>query len=409
MKKIALLAISVVTTFAATAQSAVVKEAERAMKGGKEAKEVVSIITPALTNTETANLAQTWYIPGKASMNQYDNLSGLKALGKLPAGAEVLMANLILDAYKYYDKVLPLDSLPDAKGKVKPKYSKEIYGTLAGHINDYIESGITFFDANDYENAYRSFEVYNKLPDYPEIRKLLEQNGTMPTDSMRSVISYNQGIAAYQAKNLENALNSFLTAKKLDPSEKKPYDFAIQVATELDKQDVILELAEEAHPRFGEGEPAYMKMIVNYYLQNGDLDKAFEIINQAIEIDPNVPDYYIVLGVLYENADNRLAAKDAYKKVVDLDPNHAIGVYYYGRQVYEDACALIDNSPTRQEEFNEYYATKIKPVLEESAQILENAYSLDPDNTDILKYLENVYYSLNDEKMLDDVKKRLEY
>lgn len=42
-------------------------------------------------------------------------------------------------------------------------------------------------------------------------------------------------------------------------------------------------------------------------------------------------------------------------------------------------------------------------------EVLENAYTADPDNTDVLKYLENVYYNLGDEAKLNDVRKRMTY
>ena len=76
MKKFSLLALAIATAFCASAQANILKEAERAMKDGKDAKDVVNVITPALTNPETARLAKTWYIPGKASFNQYDKMLG---------------------------------------------------------------------------------------------------------------------------------------------------------------------------------------------------------------------------------------------------------------------------------------------------------------------------------------------
>ena len=133
MRKIAIMGACILAAFAANAQQSVVKEAERAMKDGKSAKEVTDIITPALTNPETAQMAQAWYIPGKAAYAQYDDLIGKKAFGKLPEGGEVLMGNLLIDGYGFFTKALPLDSLPNEKGKVKPKYSKEIHNIIAGH------------------------------------------------------------------------------------------------------------------------------------------------------------------------------------------------------------------------------------------------------------------------------------
>ena len=126
MRKITILGAFVLAAFAANAQQNVVKDAERALKEDKSAKEVADIIKPALTDPTTSQQAQTWFIPGKAAYKQYDDLLGKKAFGKLPEGGEVLMGNLLLDGYKYFITALPFDSLPNEKGKVKPKYSKEI-------------------------------------------------------------------------------------------------------------------------------------------------------------------------------------------------------------------------------------------------------------------------------------------
>ncbi|MDE6198118.1 MAG: hypothetical protein K2F91_09680, partial [Muribaculaceae bacterium] len=145
MKKFSLLTLAVATAFAATAQTAVLKEAERAMKGGQDAAKVVEIITPAFTNAETQGLAQTWFIPGKASFSQYDHLLGLKQFNKLPENGEQTMGRLLIDGYGYFVKALPLDSVADAKGKIKTKYSKEIVNTLSGHFADYSGAGADLY------------------------------------------------------------------------------------------------------------------------------------------------------------------------------------------------------------------------------------------------------------------------
>ncbi len=64
MKKISFLALSLAVAASASAQVSVVKEAERAMKGGEEAAKVVTIITPAFSDPATAQMAQTYFIPG---------------------------------------------------------------------------------------------------------------------------------------------------------------------------------------------------------------------------------------------------------------------------------------------------------------------------------------------------------
>ena len=412
MKKFSLMAMAIATEFGATAQQAVVKEAERAMKGGQDAAKVVEIITPAFTDPETATQAQTWFIPGKADFQQYDHMLGLKQFNKLPEGGEKTMGTLLVDGYNYFIKALPLDSVTDAKGKVKTKYSKEIVGTLSGHFADYSSAGADLYNAKDYDGAYKAWDIFCALPEIPAVKESVRKNGNLPADTIFGEIAFNQALAAWQGEHLQEALDAFLKAKKFGYNKKALYDYAISVASGLNNQEVILQLSEEAIPLYGKEEPMYMGQVVNYYLQNKQLDKAFDVINKAIELEPENAQYYVIKGVLYENSESpeqKALARPAYEKAIALDANNAQAVYNYGRVLCEEAYGLADQAPTRQDEYNEFFATKLKPLFEQAAQVLENAYTLDPDNSDVLKYLENVYYNLNDEKMLNDVKKRMSY
>ena len=83
MKKIALAAVVCLVAAGASAQINVVKDAERAMKGNASLDDVVKIITPAFTNPETEQLAQTYYVPGKAAFNNADMLLVQRQLGQL--------------------------------------------------------------------------------------------------------------------------------------------------------------------------------------------------------------------------------------------------------------------------------------------------------------------------------------
>ncbi len=406
MKKISILALGLAVFASANAQLTVVKEAEKAQKGGTEAAKVVEIITPAFSNPETSGLAQTYYIPGKAAFGEYDKLLGLKQFGKTKEGDDVKMANLLIQGYDFYTKALPLDSLPDAKGKVKPKYSKDIVGTVAGHFTDYSSAGADLYNNKDYDGAYRAWAIFNEIPEIPAFRAKLSN---VPNDTILGEIAFNQALAAWQNNRNEDALNAFLFAKSKGYNKKQLFDYAIANAQAAGKSDTLLALAKEALPLYGNEDSMYLGQIVNYYLQKKDYDEAFEIINKAIAAEPNNAQYYNVQGVLYENIDKRPEALAAYKKAVELDSKNASAMFNYGRQLCETAYALNDAAPTSQKEYEVYKEEKIMPLFKEAVQVLENAYTLDPDNSDVLKYLENVYYNLGDEKMLNDVKKRMTY
>ena len=399
MRKIVILGACILAASAASAQQTVIKDAERALKEGKSAAEVVTIVTPAFTDPETATLAQTWFIPGKAAFSQYDDLLGKKAFGKLPEGGEVLMGNLLIDGYGYYTKALPLDSVPNEKGKVKPKYSKEIHNTIAGHYTDYNNAAIAFWEAKDYGKAYDAWDLFCTIPGKFKVNA--------PADTTMGEIRYNQALAAWQNENFEAALASFLKAKDLGYNKKNLYDYAIAVASQAKNDDAVYNLAKEAQNLYGKEDPNYVGYIINRHLQNQEFDKAYSIIDEAIANDPDNAQYYVVKGILLSENDKKEQGKELFKKAIALDATNSMALYQYGRALCEEAYALGDTAPTSPKESEIFFDQKIKPLFLEAAKYLERAYDEDNDNTDALRYLENAYYNLHDEAKLQDVQNRL--
>lgn len=401
MKKLAIVGACIAAAFAVNAQQNVVKDAERALKEGKSEKDVVAIITPAFTNPETAQQALTWYIPGKAAYKEYDDLLGKKAFGKLPEGGEVLMGNLLLDGYNYYTKALPLDSLPNEKGKVKPKYSKEIYSTIAGHYTDLNNAAVAFWEARDFDKAYDSWELFCVIPTMPEF------GVTAPADSTMGEIRYNQALAAWQGEKFEKALASFIKAKNLGYTKKNLYDYAIAVATQSKNDDAVYDLAKEANVLYGKEDPNYVGYMINRYLQNREFDQAYAIIDEAIANDPTNAQYIVVKGILLSENDKKDEAKNHFKMALSLDANNPMALYQYGRALCEEAYQLGEIAPTSPAESQKFFDEKIQPLFLEAADVLERAWEEDNNNTDALRYLENAYYNLHDEAKLQDVQNRL--
>ena len=367
MRKIAILGACILAAFAANAQQDEVKEL---------------------------------FLSGKANYAEYDDLLGKKAFGKLPEGGEVQMANLLLQGYETFNKVLPLDSLPNAKGKVKPKYSKEIHNTVAGHYTDYNNAAIAYWEAKDYDKAYQAWELFCTIPEKFKV-------ANVPADTVMGEIRYNQALAAWQNEHFDQALQSFLKAKSLGYNKKNLYDYAIAVASQAKNDDAVYELAKEAQALYGQEDPNYIGYMINRYLQNKEYDQAFTIIDEAIAGNPGNAQYYVVKGILLGETGKKDEAKALYKKAVDLDAYNSMALYQYGRALCEEAYALGEVAPTSPKESQEFFDGKIKPLFLEAAEYLENAYNVDNNNTDALRYLENVYYNLNDEAKLKDVQDRL--
>lgn len=403
MKKLSVLAASILMgALAMPAQVQVLKDAERAQKDGKSPQEIVTVITPAMSDPETAVMAQTYVIPGKAFFANYDELFALKQFNKLPEDGNARMVDDLLQGYAFMMKALPLDTVTDAKGKVKTKYSKEIVNTLQGHHADYNNGAIAAWELKDYPKAYDCWETYFRIIENPTLRPK-----NVPADTTLAELRFNQALAAWQADSLTQALKAFDKAKALGYNKKGIYDYAIAVASSLKDDNAVFAWASEAEPLYGNEDANYLGFMINHYLQTKDFDKAFSMIDEAIAKNPGNAQYYVVKGILYDNQDNKAEAKNMFKKALEVDQYNAMALMQYGRALCEEAYKLSDTAPTSPAESEKFYNEQIVPLFREAAEYLENAWNIDNNNTDALRYLENVYYNLHDDAKLNDVQQRL--
>lgn len=405
MKSINIIGLCLLTTAsAASAQKAVVKEAENAMKSGKPFTEVVQIMTPAFTNAETEKQAQTYFVPGKAGFKEYDDVLGKKQIGVIkPDDPKVIeAANALLGGYEYFLKALPLDSLPDEKGKVKTKYSKEILSTLKGHQNDYNLAAVDFYNAKEYGKAYQSWDIFLTIPSNPMFAK---ENMQQYPDSTLSEIAFNQGIAAWQGNEFGNAVKAFQKAIDLGYGKKAVYEYGIAVATAAKDNDAVMKFAVAGNDKFGNEGPEFLNQIVNYYLQTEKYDEALKFLQDGIAQNPNNAQYYALEGIIYDNQKERAKATETYKKALSLDADNALANFYYGRALAAKAGEMSDNYEGNN--YASYKANELAPIYRDAITYLEKAYQLDPNNhSNILQVLEICYYNLDDQEGLKSVNDR---
>lgn len=396
MKKVSIVALALSVGIAASAQMSIVKDTERAIKGSSpDYAAALKAIQPALTNPESANEALTWYVAGKAGVTAYDKNYEKSILGQ--DFDKKFAASALVDGMGYMLKALPLDSVADAKGKVKTKYSKDIIKQVTSHYNDLNTAGVWYWEVQDYNGAYDAWELYLNLPSNPVLGKNAPQ--ALP-DSVRCEIAYNQALAAWQADDLEKALASFERAKSMGYTKKNLYDYAISVAAQLHNNDKVFALSEEAYPLYGSEDSKYLQLMINGKIEAGNYDEALSMLKDAIAADPNNAQLYNVLGILQESQNQLDESIETYRKAVAIDADLAQAQYNLGRQICNKAYAIDDQaSSLDQNEYNKVRFEQVNPLFKEASGYLERAYQLDPDNMhDALVYLRNVYYNLGDEE-----------
>lgn len=400
MKKSLFLGLCIFAGFSASAQTALVKEADRDAKAGHYL-EAIEKIKPAFTNPETEKDAFTYFVPGKAGFDYYKDQYVLKTIGKEADGKK--MGHALLDGYGYLLTALQLDTVTDAKGKVKTKYSKNIIKLLQENYDQFNNAAVFMWDDKDFQGAYDAWEVIVTMPYNPVLG--VNAPKAFP-DSTVSDILFNQGLAAWQMDSIALSLASFEKAIAKGYDKPQAYDYAINHAARLGNNQKVYDLAEGAFNKFGNQNPLYLQLLINSRIEKQQYEEAAKMLDDAIAANPNDAQLYNIKGILYESMKDSPKAIEFYKKAIDVDSNNGQAQYNYGRMLCNQAYDMSDKAQSENMANDAYVKLrdeKINPLFKEAAVHLERALEIDPSNTDARSFLRNVYYNLGDEENLKRV------
>lgn len=403
MKKTLILGAALLGALGAAAQVQVVKDAEQAFKGVKnyaDYQKVVQTMTPAFTNPETQYMAQTWFVPGKAGFDVYDEAFKARTVGNDVNAVEA--AKALMEGYNYMLKALPADSVPDAKGKVKPKYSKKIIGLVVGHCNDFDQAAVDFYNGGEFGAACDAWDALLNVRLNPVFNKTISE---LPDSNVVKIL-HNQITASIQGRDYPRALGYVERVLTIGSDDPAYYEQAAMLAHEVGDKAKFRQFSEAGLKKFGTSDPKFLQWTVNSYIDEKQFDQAEAMLRDAIAADPSNSAYYFSQGVLLEAQDKKAEARDAYTKATTLDAKNANAFFNLGRMLAEEN-DRIDQEQTGNmspAEYSKFFNETLKPLLEESAKNFETAYQLDPENMALsLQYLRNIYYVLKDNANLQKV------
>lgn len=407
MKRLVLTIALCVAASASFAQKKVVSEAQSIAKGSnanfKEAKE---LIKSALDNPETKNDPKAWYVAGYIEDQQFSAEKMKQLLGQQPD--EAVMYTALGNILPFFEKAYELDQLPDAKGKVKPKYTKDIKGILGADHIYFLNAGAYYFDARDFQKAYDVFQQYLKIADLPMFKgeKVAER------DSNYMMVQFFAAVAATQLNNSELAIAALNRAKDTDYRANDVYQYLHYEYQQINDSLNAEKTLEEGLKKFPE-EKFYLLNLINTYIYSNRNEKAIEYLKTAIEQEPNNPQLYDVMGRVYESGfkdyDN---AEAFFVKALEVDPDYVEALSNLGRIYYNQGvnrlgeANMINDTKLYQEE-----AAKAKDLFKKALPYFEKALQQKPDEREYMTALRGIYYNLNmnDEFNAIEAKMNIEY
>ncbi len=399
MKKLMTFALCFAAIGSMSAQKANVEAAKKLSGKPDQIGEARTLIQEAMQNPETSYDAQTYYIAGKIEFDAFDK--DLTSSMINPASVDNLkMGENLINGYNNFVKALPLDLNPNEKGKIKPRFTKEILGKIKGHANDYFKAGADFFNAQKYyPEAYESFMIY---ADMPEQEFMKEEKFELPATD-RGTAYFNAGLAAYSGKEIFKSADAFRKARGVGYDDKQAFIYEIACWQEAARQDStmeetakekIMQIAEEGDQKYGIEEPIFINNVVNFLVTDGKYDEAIEKVSALIASNPGNAGLYGLRGFVYDRNGNDDASISDYRTCVTLDGVDFETLKNAAKKIYRVGADKWNSIEGNSEEARAARLDVKINYFEAAKAITDKAKAMNPADGDLDYLIENIDYAL---------------
>lgn len=401
MKKVLAFALCMAAIGAANAQKANVDQASKLAGKTDQLKNARELIKQAMGNPETQNDARTYFVAGKIEFDAYDNATKAKMINpEDPSAKPVTMADELMNGYNYFIKALPLDSLPDEKGKVKPKHSKDIRNKIAGHANDFFTAGADYFNEKMYyPQAYEAFMVYGNLP---ASGMMGNAAALIPAEQVATAY-FNAGLSAFSGNAVEQSANAFKKAREAGYEQKEAYIYEIacwQTLAQNDStrsqeaQQKIMEVAKAGNEKFGLQEPIFINNMINSLVIDNKIDEALSQLNEVIAANPDNAALLGLRGFVYDRADNDDASEADYRKAAENPNVDFETLKNAGKKIFRVGTKKWDGIEGTSPEAAQARKDVKANYFDAAKKIADKASAMNPGDSDLQNLIESINYVL---------------
>jgi len=404
MKKIILSLFLVISFTLSFAQKANVSKAKnKALMENPDFTGAREAIKLALKDSTTKNLAETWYVAGLIGNKENEVLFN-KSIMKQPFDS-LAKGKALMESYDYFVQALKFDQLPDAKGRIKPRYSKDIKTYLKDYYTtqqNLIAYGALLYEKKNYEGAVKTFEAYLEIPKMPIM------NNEIKIDSTYYMISFYTAASAANAKMHDKAIGIYESLKDKKYETKSVYQSLYEEYVVKKDTANFVNTLKEGLGKFPT-DAWFMQNLINYYIYSGKIKDALSYLDKAIEKEPSLAQYRYVKGNLEESLGNYEEARAAFDKAIELDPTQAESYAGIGRIYYNKAVKILEAS-AKIKDMKVYNAEakKAEDLFKQSLPFFKKASEVNPKEVEYKKTLKTLYYRLQMNAEFDAVKKEID-
>ena len=377
----------------------IVNDAETNMQNDPIA--AVNSLRPVLVNSLVNKDAYVWFVSASAKQAAIANENNKRVEGA--AYNEELLYSYTYELGNDLAKCEECDALPDAKGRVKPRYAEFLKMSYMQQYGQFYNAGAYYYGNEDYNKAYDLFKMFIDTAD--KLYKL----DVMPKDTTNvPVAAYNMSLCGMQLEDYAKVLTHVDIA--LANEQMAPTAFRYKTVAVLELGDTVawLDLCTEGPARFPE-DAYFSQSLIQYYDSHGLQDQLSALADELIANDPNNPLFVYLKAYIPHQREDLDTAIEWYNKTLEVDPNYENALSNLARCYLQKAYLYsVENSSTKlndkkklakdKEILNGYYNQAL-PLLE---KLRENC----PDKTELwLTNLINCYYNLNKSDKVKELEK----
>ncbi len=388
------LCLGIAPTTTAYAQKKEIQAAKDQLKANKDLDKAQASMEKLLKDSANRMNKKIWTVLFEAVKKQYEQ--GNEQLYLKQKYDTAKLFNLTRQLFIVAQGLDSVEMVPDRKGRVELEYRKTHAEYLA-HIRTNLYNGGTWFiHKQKYEDAYKFFDQYIACAHSQLFKQyqFAEHDKNLPSAAYYAVYS------GYKMQNAQATLHHSYEALK----DTAHYNYMLQYLAETYKLEkdttrYVSTLKEgfERAPKFS----YFFPRLVDYYLDDNQLDSAMSVVNKAIAIDPANPLYlYTQSGILLDMGQYK-SCIEVCDKVISMAPNMAEAYCNAGLSYFNMAVELDKNTQVSRKKHDEILSDykKALPYLVKYRELAPEAKS---------KWafpLYTIYLNMNMGKEFDEIDK----
>lgn len=394
MRRLCFVFLSLLLTIGAMAQKKDISQARDFVKKGTDLVKAEQLMTNLLKDSANRTNERIWGVLFQSLHKQYEQGNERLYL-KLQYDTAALFV-LCKRMFKTLEAIDSINSLPDVKRKIKPRYLDKGTNLLDGYRVNLFYGGIFFISKHKYADAYDFFDTYIDCARQP----LFHRFNYNETDKRMPQAAYWAVYCGYKTQDPKATLkNTYLALK-----DTAHYNYMLQYLAEtykLEKDTAryvgALNDGFNKYPKF----MFFFLRLIDYYSKAGDLDNAMRITNKALGVDKTNTVFRMAKGTLLLNTGKYAECITLSDSIIEGNDSLSgaylnAGLAYYNMAVELNKSARV--SPRNKKNITSYY--------QKSLPYLEKYRRLEPEEKEkwILP-LYTIYLNLNMGKEFDEIDK----